>query len=122
MSQRDRKRRQNIYLAIGAVVAALVVLIGIISSDQSEPTAGLQTGRGGDRSTRRAYIARNVKGSPDAKVVVTEYSDFECPYCKTFAQTTQKQLEEEYIKTGKVRFEFKHFPLPQHNPSATFAA
>lgn len=30
VSQHDRKRRQNIYLAIGAIVAALVVLIGVI--------------------------------------------------------------------------------------------
>ena len=120
-SQRDRKRRQNIYLAIGAVVAALVVLVGVILvTNQNQQQVSKPAEAGTDLPAE--YIARNVKGAPEAKVVVTEYSDFECPYCKTFAQTTQKQLEEEYIKTGKVRFEFKHFPLPQHNPSATFAA
>lgn len=121
MSQRERKRRQNIYLAIGAVVAALVVLVGIIFlTNQSQQQVSKPAEAG--TALPVELIARNVKGSPDAKVVVTEYSDFECPYCKTFSQTTEKQLDDEYIKTGKVRFEFKHFPLPQHNPSATFAA
>ncbi len=120
-SQRERKRRQNIYLAIGAGAAALVVLIGIIVfNNQSQQQVSKPVEAATDLPAE--FIVRNVKGSSEAKVVVTEYSDFECPFCKTFAQTTEKQLEEEYVKTGKVRFEFKHFPLPQHNPSATFAA
>lgn len=120
-SQRDRKRRQNIYLAIGAGVAALVVLIGVIVlTQQSQQDVSSPAEAAVDLPAE--YISRNVKGSPDAKVVVTEYADFECPYCKTFAQSTMKQLDEEYVKAGQVRFEFEHFPLPQHNPTATFAA
>lgn len=121
LSQRERKRRQNIYLAIGAGVAAVVILVGVIFLNSQTQQ---QVSKPAEASTDMPadYISRNVMGSPDAKVVVTEFSDFECPYCKTFAQSTLKQLEEEYIKTGKVRFEFKHFPLPQHNPSATTAA
>jgi protein-disulfide isomerase len=99
----------------------VVVLAGIVVlTNQSQQQVSQPAEASADLPAE--FIARNVKGSPDAKVVVTEYSDFECPYCKTFAQSTQKQLEEEYIKDGRVRFEYKHFPLPQHNPSATFAA
>ncbi len=121
LSQRERKRRQNIYLAIGAIVAAVVVLAGVIVlTNQSQQQVSKPAEAATDLPAE--YIARNVKGAADAAVVVTEFSDFECPYCKTFAQTTQRQLEDEYVKTGQVRFEYKHFPLPQHNPSATFAA
>ena len=67
-------------------------------------------------------VDRNFKGSPDARVVVTEFSDFECPACQGFAQGTAKIIEDEYIKTGLIRFEYKHLPLPQHEPSATNAA
>jgi protein-disulfide isomerase len=44
-------------------------------------------------------------------VTIVESSDFECPFCKRAAPTV-KQIEEAYA--GKVRFVFKHNPLPMH--------
>ena len=52
-----------------------------------------------------------VKGPADALVTIVESSDFECPFCKR-ALPTMKQIEEAY--RGKVRFAFKHNPLPFH--------
>jgi protein-disulfide isomerase len=52
-----------------------------------------------------------VRGPADALVTIVESSDFECPYCRR-AQPTLKQLEEAY--PGKLRFVFKHNPLPFH--------
>ncbi len=52
-----------------------------------------------------------VKGPADALVTIVESSDFECPFCKR-ALPTLKQIEETY--RGKVRFVFKHNPLPFH--------
>ncbi|HEX9243994.1 MAG TPA: thioredoxin domain-containing protein [Anaeromyxobacter sp.] len=52
-----------------------------------------------------------VKGPADALVTIVESSDFECPFCKRAAPTL-KSLEEQY--RGKVRFVFKHNPLPFH--------
>jgi protein-disulfide isomerase len=59
-----------------------------------------------------------VKGPADALVTIVESSDFECPFCKRGA-ATMKQVEAQY--GGKVRFVFKHNPLPFH-PSALPAA
>jgi protein-disulfide isomerase len=59
-----------------------------------------------------------AKGPADALVTVVESSDFECPFCKR-ALPTLKQIEETY--KGKVRFVFKHNPLPFH-PKALPAA
>jgi protein-disulfide isomerase len=59
-----------------------------------------------------------VKGPADALVTIVESSDFECPFCKR-ASPTLKQLEATYA--GKVRFAFKHNPLPFH-PRAMPAA
>jgi protein-disulfide isomerase len=52
-----------------------------------------------------------LKGPADALVTIVESSDFECPFCKRVAPTL-KQIEETY--RGKVRFAFKHNPLPMH--------
>ncbi len=52
-----------------------------------------------------------AKGPADALVTIVESSDFECPFCKRVVPTL-KQIEEAYA--GKVRFVFKHNPLPFH--------
>lgn len=62
-----------------------------------------------------------VKGPADALVTIVEFSDFECPFCKRVGPTL-KQIETTYA--GKVRFAFKHNPLPFHPkalPSAMVA-
>jgi len=61
-------------------------------------------------------------GSSTAKVVVVEYSDFQCPYCGKFARETFAGIEERYITPGKVRYVFRNFPLDEAHPKAFKAA
>jgi protein-disulfide isomerase len=61
-------------------------------------------------------------GSEDAPVVVIEFSDFQCPFCKRFHETTLPKLIEQYVNTGKVRFVYRDFPLTQIHPNAGLAA
>jgi len=51
-------------------------------------------------------------GAADAKVVIVEYSDFQCPFCSQAHQTVE-QLLKDY--NGKVKLVFKHLPLDMHN-------
>lgn len=55
-----------------------------------------------------------VKGSADAPVTIVEFSDFECPFCTRFYTQTLPQIEEQYIKTGNVKFVYRDFPLGFH--------
>jgi protein-disulfide isomerase len=59
-----------------------------------------------------------VRGPENAKVTVVVYSDFQCPFCAKGA-TRIHELEKMY--GDKVRFAFKHLPLPFH-PDAKLAA
>lgn len=59
------------------------------------------------------------KGDPQAKVVIVEYSDFQCPKCASIQPTVQRMLE---AYPGKVRFAFKYFPLKQIHRNAIAAA
>lgn len=68
-------------------------------------------------SLERAF----VKGDPAAKVVIVEYADLQCPACIRFANETLKPLIAKHVDTGRVRFAFRHFPLPNH-PMARPAA
>ena len=51
-----------------------------------------------------------------------EFSDFQCPFCGRFFEQTLPLIEERYIKTGKVRFVYKDFPLESIHPQALPAA
>ncbi len=64
---------------------------------------------GVDTTGLSATSTRPVKGSESASVTVTEYADFQCPACASAYTLINKPLEEKYA--GKVRFEFRHFPL-----------
>ncbi len=48
----------------------------------------------------------NSMGDPNAPVRLIEYADFQCPYCRQFWQETEPQIVEQYVKTGKVYFEY----------------
>ena len=72
--------------------------------------------------TAAAPLEPRSKGASTAPVVVYEMSDFQCPYCRAFADKTFPQLEREYIKPGKVRWVFINFPLTSVHPNASAAA
>ena len=48
-----------------------------------------------------------VLGDPEASVEVIEYASFTCPHCATFHNGPYKQLKEEYIDTGKIKFVYR---------------
>jgi len=56
----------------------------------------------------------HVLGDAKAKVTIVEFSDFQCPYCKTFYTATEGQIMDTYVKTGKAKFAFRNFPLQFH--------
>ncbi len=60
-------------------------------------------------------------GDPNAPIVLVEYSDFQCEFCASFEHDTKPQLEANYIKTGKVYFVYRDYPLAIH-PGAKQAA
>lgn len=63
-----------------------------------------------DTAGFRGYI----KGSESAPVEITEYADYQCPFCQTFATLQMPTIEERLIKTGKLRWRYRDFPLQQH--------
>lgn len=52
-----------------------------------------------------------AKGFEKAPVTIIEFSDFQCSFCWKFWKETLPRLEAEYIKTGKVRFVYRHLAI-----------
>jgi len=62
-----------------------------------------------------------VEGPSNAKVVMVEFTDFECQYCGEFARSTYPKIYDNYIKYGKIRYIYHGMPLSIH-PHAVQAA
>lgn len=60
-------------------------------------------------------------GEKDAPIAMTEYSDYQCPFCARFFENTLSAIKNEYVKTGQVYFVYKDLPLSSH-PNAMPAA
>jgi protein-disulfide isomerase len=63
---------------------------------------------------------RPTRGAKDAKVVVVNFDDFECPFCSRMHQTLFPELLKEY--GDRVEFIYKDYPLTEIHPWATHAA
>lgn len=61
--------------------------------------------------------ADHIMGNPNAPILIVEYSDYDCPYCKFFHETMTKIMDE-YGPTGKVAWVYRHFPLETLHPNA----
>jgi len=63
-----------------------------------------------------------IRGAETAKVWLVEVSDFQCPFCKQWHDETFAKIDQEYVKTGKVRLAYLNFPLTRIHKNAQAAA
>jgi protein-disulfide isomerase len=130
--------RNNIIQTIAAVIIAVVIIGGSYYSalkvnGQKNTTVGTAKDQTEEKGRPLEEVAPElipsplptgpvdidtegdpILGSPDARLEVVEFGDFECPYCKEFASRIIPNLKTDYIDTGKVKFYFKDFPLRGH--------
>lgn len=59
----------------------------------------------------------HILGNPNAEIIMVEYSDTECPFCKMFHPTLQRVMNE-YGADGKVAWAYRHFPIAQLHAKA----
>lgn len=114
-------------ILIGSVVISIAILInGGIIKFKNETVSGTAPASG---TTQAAAVPNqappteaavgpveplkaedHVRGDRNARILLFEYSDLECPFCKRF-HPTAKQIVDEY--KGQVAWVYRHFPLDQ---------
>lgn len=62
------------------------------------------------------------QGQTGVKVIIVEFSDYQCPFCGRFYTQTEGQIRKEYVDSGKAVFYYRDFPLSQIHPGAQKAA
>lgn len=63
-----------------------------------------------------------TQGSVGARVVMVEFSDYQCPFCGRFEREVMPRLKAEYINTGKISLTYRDFPLESIHPLALHAS
>jgi protein-disulfide isomerase len=61
-------------------------------------------------------------GNPKAKVALVEYGSLACPHCRHFEETGYKPLVQQYVRTGRVSYEFRNFLLNAPDISVSLLA
>jgi protein-disulfide isomerase len=61
-------------------------------------------------------------GNPNAKVALVEYGSLACPHCRYFEETGYKPLVQQYVRTGRVSYEFRNFLLNAPDISVSLLA
>jgi len=61
-----------------------------------------------------------IMGNQNAPITILEWGDYQCTFCYKFHQNTLDIINEDFIKTGKVKLVFKDFPL--NGPDSFLAA
>ena len=58
-----------------------------------------------------AEVKRITSGNENAKITIIAYESLTCSHCANFHKDVYPQLKKDYIDTGLVKLEFRHFPL-----------
>jgi protein-disulfide isomerase len=110
--QAAQKSQRQTLMLIGAVAILAVAVVALLVI--------LDQGASGSDTDVEAVSLDKSYGAEDAPVVVVEYSDFQCPYCRQFAEGPARQLKEEYADQGQVRFVYRHMAFL--GPESTWSA
>lgn len=66
----------------------------------------------------RQHPEKMSLGDPNAPVTVVEYMDVECPFCKRYSDRVFPKIVKDYVRSGKVYYRIRHFPLSRAHPHA----
>ncbi len=113
-SAKTAKTQEDVCTSNDAILKTIFIVLGVAVVIAAF-YVGYLTGQGG--STIGASERNPV--AADGTVVITEYSDFECPFCQRFYNGAYKQIRSEY--GDQVEIVYKHLPLSIH-PNAQKAA
>ena len=110
-AQQRRKRAQQLGAVLGVAAVVVVGLVLVSQGSKDAPNAATGAAVAG-ASEARAMLAGIPQdgtslGDPKAPVVLTEFADLQCPFCRDYALNVLPQIIERYVRTGKLRLELR---------------
>ena len=87
-------------IMIGVLVGGVLSEYGVNSNNSEKLT-----------STKLIENGSPFMGNINAPITIVEWGDYQCTFCYKFHQNTLNIINEDFIKTGKIKIIFKDFPL-----------
>lgn len=110
---------QNMSIPVSILCAGVVIALAIVYSNGGPKNPSTGTTPPPPAAAPQGIQVADVKslytekdpilGNPNAPVTIVEFADFQCPYCGKLFKETSPKIIENYVKTGKVKFVYKHF-------------
>ena len=104
----------KLYLLVIPIIIGLVTGLFLASIPETEKDSKLFT------SSKLIENGSPILGNHDAPITILEWGDYQCTFCFKFHEDTLEIINEDFIKTGKVKLVFKDFPL--NGPDSLLAA
>ena len=123
------EKRTSLAVPIAIVAAGVLIAGAVYFSNKGGPTTNSNQNLQNPNDNQSAKVKTGdiainpvsqkdyIRGNPSAKVVIVEYSDTECPFCKQF-HGTMKNLTEKLAKDSTVAWVYRHFPIIKLHPKA----
>src|SRR5579884_1234920 len=92
------------FLAILAVI--VIIFIGIFALSNHKTT---------NSNSKSGTLSEHIEGQGQDGILLTEYGDYQCPYCGQYYATV-KQVEAEFNQ--QIKFQFRNFPLTSVHQNA----
>ncbi len=118
--QPAEKKETNYVLPSAILIASILISGSILYSNgvsggnslakSAKTTAGAPSGAPSLENMKPVDKNDHIRGNLDARIIVVEYSDPECPYCKVFHATMQR-LMSEYGGDNKLAWVYRNFPI-----------
>jgi len=97
----------------------------IAQTIQTIPTTNPQPTQGQPTQPSKVFVTLGnspAEGNQNAPVTIVEFSDFQCPFCGAFYSQTVPQIQKDYIDSGKVKLDYRDFPLENIHQNAKAAS
>jgi protein-disulfide isomerase len=118
-TEAPKAARESLAVPIAIVIAAGLIA-GAIYLNGSQPQVAKNPNEVPTEENiefRPVDATDHIRGNPNAPILLVEYSDYDCPFCKQFHDTLN-QVMREYGESGKVAWAYRHLPLQQLHPNA----
>lgn len=125
--RRESVKKDLIFIGVLVVIGAALIAYLLIRPDtdavSAAPAAGpsvtsqaTDAAAGGadgshPRVERRQAGDPLALGDPDAPVALVVFSDYRCPFCAKFSRDTEPELVKRYVDAGKLRIEWRDYPI-----------
>ena len=123
MSETIKIKKDNLWkYATFVLVALVIVLVAVMANKGISGNVVATNPTPSQGQQLPAKVSASVDDDPfmggeNAKVVVIEFSDYECPFCKRHNEQTLPSIKSEYLDSEKVKYVFRDFTPTLSNPS-----